>query len=76
MGARLEQLNQWLKRDLGLPAFDIAPASGDASFRRYFRVRRGDQTAMLMGLITVVCIVVASFLAIMRYYTKRVRKRS
>jgi len=27
---------------------DIEPLPGDASFRRYFRVRRGDDTAMLM----------------------------
>ena len=26
----------------------LEPLTGDASFRRYFRVRRGDQTAMLM----------------------------
>ena len=27
---------------------DIEPLAGDASFRRYFRIRRGDDTAMLM----------------------------
>jgi aminoglycoside/choline kinase family phosphotransferase len=41
----------------GLPAFlaaagwsgaDVEPLAGDASFRRYFRLRRGGQTAMLM----------------------------
>ena len=26
----------------------IEPLAGDASFRRYFRVRRGDRSAMLM----------------------------
>jgi len=35
---RLAQLRQWLEAVLGTPAFDLAPASGDASFRRYFRV--------------------------------------
>ncbi len=36
---RLEQLNQWLTDELTLPAYEIAPASSDASFRRYFRLR-------------------------------------
>ncbi len=27
---------------------DVSPLPGDASFRRYFRIRRGDQRAMLM----------------------------
>jgi aminoglycoside/choline kinase family phosphotransferase len=35
---RLAQLRQWLEGVLGSSSFDIAPASGDASFRRYFRV--------------------------------------
>lgn len=39
MGARLEQLKQWLHAEVGLPPFTIVPASGDASFRRYFRVK-------------------------------------
>ena len=33
---RLEQIKTWL-RDLGMTAEGIAPASSDASFRRYFR---------------------------------------
>jgi N-acetylmuramate 1-kinase len=36
--ARLALLHDWLSRDLRLPALRIEPASGDASFRRYFRV--------------------------------------
>ena len=36
---RAEQLHCWLKEVLG-GEFTIAPASDDASFRRYFRVRR------------------------------------
>jgi len=35
---RLEQLKTWLSETVGLPEFTIAPASADASFRRYFRV--------------------------------------
>ena len=38
MPQRLEQLNRWLADELGLPDYTIAPASADASFRRYFRV--------------------------------------
>lgn len=36
--SRLEILKQWLSRDLGLVNYQLAPASDDASFRRYFRV--------------------------------------
>jgi aminoglycoside/choline kinase family phosphotransferase len=36
---RAEQLQRWLNATLG-EQFAIAPASDDASFRRYFRVRR------------------------------------
>jgi aminoglycoside/choline kinase family phosphotransferase len=41
-------LRAWLRRDLGYADFDVAPASADASFRRYFRVRsaRGSQIVM------------------------------
>lgn len=35
---RLAQLRQWLESVLGTSSFGLAPASGDASFRRYFRV--------------------------------------
>jgi hypothetical protein len=38
MDPRLVQLDRWLHAACGLDGFDIAPASGDASFRRYFRV--------------------------------------
>ena len=40
---RLEQLRHWLERDLGFTDYRIAPASADASFRRYFRVTRAGQ---------------------------------
>jgi len=42
MPQRLEQLKFWLTSEAGLPACDITPASGDASFRRYFRVTLPD----------------------------------
>jgi aminoglycoside/choline kinase family phosphotransferase len=35
---RLARLRQWLEGVLGTSSFDLAPASRDASFRRYFRV--------------------------------------
>ncbi|THF65874.1 aminoglycoside phosphotransferase [Pseudothauera nasutitermitis] len=39
---RIEQLRQWLAAQLPDRAFDITPASADASFRRYFRVQFAD----------------------------------
>ena len=41
---RLDTLTAWLAGVLGTREFRVAPASADASFRRYFRVvpvRRG-----------------------------------
>jgi len=35
---RLAALNDWLSSEVGLADFRIEPVSGDASFRRYFRV--------------------------------------
>ncbi|HEX7374704.1 MAG TPA: phosphotransferase [Steroidobacteraceae bacterium] len=35
---RLDLLHHWLQHDLGLAGYAFAPASADASFRRYFRV--------------------------------------
>jgi len=35
---RLQAIQHWAARELGVDALDIAPASADASFRRYFRV--------------------------------------
>ena len=48
MSQRLQQLEAWLKRDLGLPGFDLEPASADASFRRYFRIRFSGETRIVM----------------------------
>lgn len=48
MDERRDRLNAWCARRLGLPAVELWPASADASFRRYFRVRRGDGTFVAM----------------------------
>jgi len=45
---RLDLLRHWLEQGLGWQSYDLAPASADASFRRYFRVARGDETAIVM----------------------------
>lgn len=39
---RLDLIRTWLTRDLGWRVGQISVASADASFRRYFRVSRGD----------------------------------
>ena len=46
--ARLEQLRRWVQQLFGSQDFTIAPASADASFRRYFRVTRDGQTWIAM----------------------------
>lgn len=46
--SRLEQLEQWLTGLFEARDFDVTTASADASFRRYFRVTRGDQTWIAM----------------------------
>ncbi len=38
---RLEDLKYWLESELRLDVLDFQPASEDASFRRYFRIRHG-----------------------------------
>ncbi len=48
MRQRLALLKTWLADVLETPAFDLAPASSDASFRRYFRVRHGDCSLIVM----------------------------
>ncbi len=42
MDARLDALRRWLAAQFRDPAFTLAPASEDASFRRYFRARFAD----------------------------------
>jgi aminoglycoside/choline kinase family phosphotransferase len=46
--ARLEALTGWLDAHSGGQEFTLAPASADASFRRYFRVTYPDRTAIAM----------------------------
>ena len=48
MPQRFEQLNHWLTKTLGLPPYEIAPASSDASFRRYFRVCFDGESRIVM----------------------------
>ncbi|HWP94989.1 MAG TPA: phosphotransferase [Gammaproteobacteria bacterium] len=48
MSERLHALTAWLRGQLALPEFDLEPASADASFRRYFRVRLGDRSWIAM----------------------------
>ena len=47
MDQRLEQLKTWLN-DSGITYQDIAPASADASFRRYFRITDVKNTFIVM----------------------------
>ncbi|HXA36554.1 MAG TPA: phosphotransferase [Steroidobacteraceae bacterium] len=46
--SRLADLTRWVFDDLGFAGSRIEPASVDASFRRYFRVTRGDDTYIAM----------------------------
>ncbi len=48
MTDRYNQLKRWVGSVLGTDAFGVEPASSDASFRRYWRVRHGDNTLILM----------------------------
>jgi aminoglycoside/choline kinase family phosphotransferase len=48
MPQRIAQLKDWLNTLPGLDAFSIEPASGDASFRRYFRIGVGDKSYIAM----------------------------
>ncbi len=45
---RLQSLERWIAGLPGPPVERIAPASADASFRRYFRVHRGGGTQIAM----------------------------
>lgn len=46
--SRKNDLHQWLRDVLAEPDIQITPASEDASFRRYFRVRAGTRTWIAM----------------------------
>jgi hypothetical protein len=45
---RLQALERWIAGLPGAPVERIAPASADASFRRYFRIHRGGGTQIAM----------------------------
>jgi aminoglycoside/choline kinase family phosphotransferase len=45
---RLDQLKRWLTDGLGMSVISIAPASSDASFRRYFRVQQAEDSLIVM----------------------------
>ncbi|HED38896.1 MAG TPA: aminoglycoside phosphotransferase [Chromatiales bacterium] len=45
---RLIDLQRWLRSDLGIPFTTIRPASGDASFRRYFRIDHNSESLIIM----------------------------
>jgi aminoglycoside/choline kinase family phosphotransferase len=45
---RLELLTRWLEDVLGEPPEQVAPASADASFRRYFRAKIGPRSWVVM----------------------------
>ncbi|MCI0401201.1 MAG: phosphotransferase [Gammaproteobacteria bacterium] len=48
MSQRLDEIARWLRDDVGIAAFDINPASEDASFRRYLRITFDRQTRIVM----------------------------
>ncbi|MBI5450210.1 MAG: phosphotransferase [Gammaproteobacteria bacterium] len=48
MDDRLDMLEQWLREERGMAGCLVVPASGDASFRRYFRVTHRGQTWIVM----------------------------
>ncbi len=45
---RLQALSRWVFEDLGFAGSELAPASADASFRRYFRLSTGNDTYIVM----------------------------
>jgi hypothetical protein len=45
---RLKLLRHWLESELGWRDFGLAPASADASFRRYFRATRAQGSCVVM----------------------------
>ena len=47
---RIESLRHWLATILGDRAFVLSPASNDASFRRYFRIRFDDGRTSLVAM--------------------------
>ncbi len=45
---RLNELQHWLSQQLPPEPFELAPASSDASFRRYFRVTQSNNSYIVM----------------------------
>ncbi|MBL3589495.1 MAG: phosphotransferase [gamma proteobacterium endosymbiont of Lamellibrachia anaximandri] len=48
MPQRIEQLKNWLSSLPEIESYTFEPASGDASFRRYFRIETGDKSYIAM----------------------------
>ncbi|MDX1458806.1 MAG: phosphotransferase, partial [Marinobacter sp.] len=48
MDTRLQQLTTWVRQFSGLEQAQPVPVSGDASFRRYFRVSNAGKTYIVM----------------------------
>ncbi|MEN8168295.1 MAG: phosphotransferase [Pseudomonadota bacterium] len=48
MPQRIKQLKDWLASLPGMDGFTFEPASGDASFRRYFRIGVGERSYIAM----------------------------
>jgi aminoglycoside/choline kinase family phosphotransferase len=48
MPQRVEALSRWLEKVLGRGGLRVAPASADASFRRYFRVEGAGESRIVM----------------------------
>lgn len=48
MDPRLELIQHWLHDELGLASGELLPASADASFRRYFRLRHPGRSLIVM----------------------------
>src|SRR5579863_7853849 len=46
--ARVQQIRDWLRGELGLSLARLEPASADASFRRYFRAWTADGTTRVV----------------------------
>ena len=45
---RLQQIESWLKQHFPQQSFTLAPASADASFRRYFRATFDDGSTRIV----------------------------
>jgi len=48
MTTRLQQLNHWLSETINTKDYQLEPASDDASFRRYFRLKHNNETFIVM----------------------------